>query len=163
MVANKTASLFLGKPYRAGDKPSQGAGALQNVRHTPIHKWCGDRTQPHDEDMGNIYSAGRDPLFYSHHSNVDRMWSIWKSLPGKKRNDFTDLDWLDASFVFYDENANLVRAKVRDCLDTKTLGYDYQRVDIPWLSVTPRESGSTDRSRTGSVRRADGSRHTRMD
>ncbi|XVE84589.1 hypothetical protein DITRI_Ditri17bG0024700 [Diplodiscus trichospermus] len=31
------------------------------------------------------------------------------------------------------------------------------------LSVTPRESGSTDRSRTGSVRRADGSRHTRMD
>ncbi|XVE80474.1 hypothetical protein DITRI_Ditri14bG0142600 [Diplodiscus trichospermus] len=137
MVTNKIPSLFLGQPYRAGDKPSKGAGALENVPHTPIHKWCGDRTQPNGEDMGNFYSAGRDPLFYAHHSNVDRMWSIWKSLPGKKRNDFTDPDWLDASFVFYDENANLVRAKVRDSLDTKTLGYDYQRVDIPWLRTKP--------------------------
>ncbi|XVE87999.1 hypothetical protein DITRI_Ditri19aG0033400 [Diplodiscus trichospermus] len=137
MVTNNTATLFHGAAYRAGDDPSPGMGAIENIPHTPIHKWCGDKRQPYSEDMGNFYSAGRDPLFYAHHGNVDRMWSIWKSLPGKKRNDFTDTDWLDASFVFYDENANLVRAKVRDCLDTKTLGYDYQRVDIPWLKTKP--------------------------
>ncbi|XVF25845.1 hypothetical protein REPUB_Repub13aG0249000 [Reevesia pubescens] len=137
MVSNKTPSLFHGAAYRAGDKPSPGMGAIENIPHTPIHRWCGDKRQPHSEDMGNFYSAGRDPLFYAHHCNVDRMWSIWKALPGRKRNDFSDPDWLDASFIFYDENANLVRAKVRDCLDTRTLGYDYQRVDIPWLRNKP--------------------------
>ncbi|KAK6283754.1 hypothetical protein POUND7_002706 [Theobroma cacao] len=134
---SKTASLFHGKVYRAGDKPSPGGGVVELGSHTAIHRWCGDPRQTYSEDMGNFYSAGRDPLFYAHHSNVDRMWSIWKGLPGKKRNDFTDTDWLDASFVFYDENANLVRARVRDCLDTRTLGYDYQGVDVPWLKTKP--------------------------
>jgi polyphenol oxidase len=86
--------------------------------------------------MGNFYSAGRDPIFFSHHSNVDRLWSVWKTLGGK-RADFTDSDWLDSGFLFYDENANMVRVKVRDCLDTKKLGYVYQDVDIPWVSHKP--------------------------
>ncbi|XVF87527.1 hypothetical protein PTKIN_Ptkin18bG0127300 [Pterospermum kingtungense] len=137
MVSNsKTAKLFLGNAYRAGDDPDPGAGALENIPHGPVHIWCGDNTQPNFEDMGNFYSAGRDPIFYAHHSNVDRMWSIWKTLGGK-RNDFTDTDWLDSAFLFYDENANLVRVKVRDCLDHRKLGYDYQKVDIPWLNTKP--------------------------
>ncbi|KAE8728795.1 Polyphenol oxidase II [Hibiscus syriacus] len=147
MVSNKTASLFHGQPYRTGDKPSPGMGAIENNPHTAVHRWVGDKKQPYSEDMGNFYSAGRDPLFYAHHSNVDRMWNIWKSLPGKKpgkkRTDFADTDWLDSSFLFYDENANLNRVKVRDALDTRNLGYDYQRVDIPWLKnkPTPRRPG----------------------
>ncbi|KAH1055295.1 hypothetical protein J1N35_033360 [Gossypium stocksii] len=33
----------------------------------------------------------------------------------------------------------MVHVKVRDCLDSKTLGYAYQSVDIPWLrsKLTP--------------------------
>ncbi|WP_423787665.1 tyrosinase family protein [Klebsiella pneumoniae] len=27
--------------------------------------------------MGHFYSAGLDPVFFCHHSNVDRMWSEW--------------------------------------------------------------------------------------
>ncbi|KAI7999995.1 hypothetical protein LOK49_LG09G00649 [Camellia lanceoleosa] len=134
--SSKSARLFLGSPYRAGDEPDPGAGSLENIPHGPVHIWCGDRTQPNLEDMGNFYSAGRDPIFYGHHANVDRMWSIWKTLGGK-RQDFTDPDWLNAGFVFYDENAQLVRVKVKDCLDTRKLGYVYQDVDIPWLNTRP--------------------------
>ncbi|XP_017978713.1 PREDICTED: polyphenol oxidase I, chloroplastic [Theobroma cacao] len=138
MVSNATtATLFHGKPYRAGDAGSPGGGSVELGCHTAIHRWVGDPRQTYNEDMGNFYSAGRDPVFYAHHGNVDRMWSIWKTLPGTKRNDFSDTDWLDASFVFYDENANLVRVKVRDCVDSKNLGYDYQPVDIPWLKTKP--------------------------
>ncbi|KAJ8424017.1 hypothetical protein Cgig2_000795 [Carnegiea gigantea] len=137
MVSNaKNAKLFLGQPYRLGDQPNPGAGSIENVPHNILHTWCGDPKQPHDEDMGSFYSAGRDPIFYGHHSNVDRMWSIWKTLGGK-RSDFTDRDWLDASFIFFDENAQAVRVKVRDCLDDKKLGYTYQDVDIPWLKNRP--------------------------
>ncbi|KAM2905603.1 hypothetical protein FF1_004999 [Malus domestica] len=60
--------------------------------------------------MGNFYLTGRDPLFYAHHCNVDRMWNIWKTLGGK-RKDPTDTDWLDAEFLFYDKNAEIVSCK----------------------------------------------------
>ncbi|KAJ8423529.1 hypothetical protein Cgig2_030024 [Carnegiea gigantea] len=124
-----------------GDQPDPGAGSVENVPHNTIHRWCGDPTQPNGEDMGTFYAAARDPIFFAHHSNVDRMWAIWKNLGGKRR-DLTDPDWLDASFVFYDENAQAVRVKVRDCLDDRKLGYTYQNVDIPWLKSrpTPRRS-----------------------
>ncbi|KAH7836475.1 hypothetical protein Vadar_019320 [Vaccinium darrowii] len=131
-----TAKLFMGSPYRAGETDDPGAGSLENTPHTQVHLWCGDRTQPNVEDMGNFYSAGRDPIFFGHHGNVDRMWSVWKTLGGK-RKDFTDSDWLESSFLFYDENAQLVRVKVKDCLDEKNLGYVYQNLDIPWLKSRP--------------------------
>ncbi|KAK9051727.1 hypothetical protein SSX86_028355 [Deinandra increscens subsp. villosa] len=133
----KTPSLFMGSPYRAGEEANPGGGSLEGIPHGPVHIWTGDSTQPNGEDMGNFYSAARDPIFYAHHANIDRLWSVWKSL-GEKRKDFTDKDWLDASLLFYDENAEMVRVKVRDCLDSKTnLGYVYQDVDTPWLTSKP--------------------------
>ncbi|XP_074357399.1 polyphenol oxidase I, chloroplastic-like [Apium graveolens] len=135
--SSKTAELFFGKPYRAGDDQIKGQGSIENIPHTQIHIWTGDPNQPNGEDMGRFYSAGRDPIFYSHHSNVDRMWNIWKTLPGKNRKDITDTDYLDSAFLFYDENKQLVRVKVRDCLDTKKMGYIYQDVPLPWLRSRP--------------------------
>lgn len=137
MVSNsKTPSLFFGSAYRRGEDPNPGSGSIENIPHGPVHVWTGDRTQPNTEDMGNFYSAARDPIFYGHHSNIDRMWSVWKTLGGK-RQDITNSDYLDASFFFYDENAQMVRVKVRDCLDTAKLGYTYQDVNIPWLNSRP--------------------------
>ncbi|KAK9131714.1 hypothetical protein Scep_011242 [Stephania cephalantha] len=95
MVSNgKTAQLFLGSPYRAGENPT-GCGSLENVPHGPVH------------------------------------------MLGGMRRDFTDPDWLNASFLFYDENAQLVRVKVRDCLDPSAMRYKYQEVDFPWLKTKP--------------------------
>lgn len=137
MVSNaRTPELFLGSPYRAGDNPNPGAGSLENVPHGPVHVWTGDRNQPNGENMGNFYSAARDPIFYAHHANVDRMWDLWKGIGGSHR-DFTDSDWLDTAFLFYDENAQLVRVKVRDCLDSAKLRYTYQEVEVPWLRSRP--------------------------
>ncbi|XP_027932205.1 polyphenol oxidase A1, chloroplastic-like [Vigna unguiculata] len=137
VVSNgKTPRLFLGNAYRAGDEPDPGGGSVENVPHGPVHLWTGDLNQPNNENMETFYSAARDPIFYSHHSNIDRLWSVWKTLGGKRR-DFTDSDWLESGFLFYDENKNLVRVKVKDCLDTRKLGYVYQDVDIPWLNSKP--------------------------
>nr|GLL34629.1 Polyphenol oxidase II, chloroplastic [Ipomoea trifida] len=142
MVTNAgTAELFLGKPYKAGDDPvNKGGGSIENIPHTPVHRWVGDvkpRTQ-NGEDMGNFYSAGRDILFYCHHSNVDRMWTIWQQLGGKgRRRDFTDSDWLDATFIFYDENKQAVRVRVGDALDNQKLGYKYEFTNLPWLNSKP--------------------------
>ncbi|CAM6095596.1 unnamed protein product [Calypogeia fissa] len=39
---------------------------------------------------------------------------------------YTDPDFLNASFLFYDENKDLRRVKIDDTLDTTKLGYVYQ-------------------------------------
>ncbi|PIN01136.1 Catechol oxidase [Handroanthus impetiginosus] len=138
MVSNaKTPRLFFGSPYRRGDDPNPGSGSIENIPHGPVHVWTGDRTQPNFEDMGNFYSAGRDPIFFAHHSNIDRLWGVWKTLGGRRR-DINDPDYLDASLLFYDENAQMVRVRVRDCLDQTNLGYVYQDVENPWLNSRPR-------------------------
>ncbi|OIV91759.1 hypothetical protein TanjilG_26612 [Lupinus angustifolius] len=138
VVSNgKTPTLFFGSAYRAGDKPDPGAGSVEIVPHNSVHIWTGDLNQPNIEDMGNFYSAARDPIFFAHHSNIDRIWSIWKTLGGK-RNDITDSDWLESGFLFYDENKNIVRVKVKDSLDTTKLRYVYQDVEIPWLNNKPK-------------------------
>jgi polyphenol oxidase len=108
---SSTPELFFGKEYRAGDIPNPGGGSIENTPHGTLHDWCGDPLQPNREDMGNLYSSGRDPIFYAHHSNVDRMWSIWKTL-GRRNIDICDPDWLNASFLLYDENAELVQITV---------------------------------------------------
>ncbi|VFQ84173.1 unnamed protein product [Cuscuta campestris] len=145
MVTNAgTAELFLGKPYLAGDDPVKGGGgSIENIPHTPVHRWVGDvkpRTN-NGEDMGNFYSAGRDVLFYCHHSNCDRLWTIWKQLGGRanstRRSDFTNSDWLDSTFIFYDENKQAVRVRVGDCLDSQKMGYKYEATNLPWLNSKP--------------------------
>ncbi|MCL7045065.1 hypothetical protein MKW94_017734 [Papaver nudicaule] len=133
----KTATLFLGAPYRAGGVPNPGGGTLENAPHGAVHIWTGDRNQPNLENMGHFYAAARDPIFFAHHSNCDRMWTIWKSLGGN-RKDFTDPDFLNAGFLFYDEKKQLVKVTVKDCLKQENLRYKYQDVEIPWLQTKPK-------------------------
>ncbi|OEL19634.1 Polyphenol oxidase, chloroplastic [Dichanthelium oligosanthes] len=144
----KKRELFMGMPYRAGDAPDPGAGSIENVPHGPLHGWVGDPRQPNGEDMGNFYSAARDPVFFALHSNIDRLWHVWRGLsPGN--TDFADADWLDASFHFYDEEARLVRVRVRDCLDPAAMRYAYQDVGLPWLDAKPARTAGTPVPATG--------------
>ncbi|CAL9015399.1 unnamed protein product [Prunus brigantina] len=158
MVSNaKKPLLFFGWAYRAGTEADPGAGSVEAIPHVPVHLWTGDNTQPNFEDMGNFYSAARDPIFFAHHSNVDRMWSIWKNL-GPKNKDLSDKDWLDSGFLFYNENAELVRVKVRDCLDSRKFGYVYEDVEIPWLKSrpTPRRTKQQRKAKAVGVAKAAG-------
>ncbi|KAF9672721.1 hypothetical protein SADUNF_Sadunf11G0073900 [Salix dunnii] len=104
-------TLFSGNPYRAGDDSLPGSGTIESYAHNNIHKWTGDPTQENTEDMGIFYSASRDPIFFCHHSNVDRLCTIWKTIPGGIRRDISGRDWLNSEFLFYNENAELVRCK----------------------------------------------------
>ncbi|GJN17524.1 hypothetical protein PR202_gb04600 [Eleusine coracana subsp. coracana] len=110
MVTNaRLPSLFLGQPYHAGDKAMPGAGTVELCPHNTMHLWAGDISNPNVEDMGVYYSAGRDPIFYPHHANIDRLWDAWRHIMrtthgNQTQVDFTDPDWLDSSLLFYDED-----------------------------------------------------------
>ncbi|GAQ81141.1 hypothetical protein KFL_000720100 [Klebsormidium nitens] len=125
-----TANLFFGNPLRAGDPLSRRRpGQLEISPHNPVHVWVGG-------NMGQFGTAGQDPIFYGHHGNLDRLWSVWLTLPGGNRRNFVDPDWLGASFLFFDENRNLVEAKVSDAINTQaSLRYAYEDVPIPWATA----------------------------
>ncbi|KAK3121184.1 hypothetical protein QOZ80_8BG0647800 [Eleusine coracana subsp. coracana] len=142
------ARCFLGERFCTSLKVNQKsgtAGTLESKAHTGVHIWLGDSSkcttgydgvQYCDNDMGFLGTAGRDPAFYSHHANVDRMWHIWADELGHRG--FEDPEWLDTSFVFYDETPRPVRVRVRDVLDVAALGYRYEeREPLQWLDCRP--------------------------
>jgi tyrosinase len=53
---------------------------LENV-HDFIHGWVGG-TDPNDPktggDMGIVATSAFDPIFYSHHAMIDRLWYLWQ-------------------------------------------------------------------------------------
>lgn len=136
MVRTKKLQDFYGAEYVVGTAPSPGPGSVERGSHIAVHAWVGENTTG-AEDMGNFYSTARDPIFFSHHANVDRLWTVWRGLRGSKPKEFDNHDWLNADFLFYDEHAQLVRVKVGDTLDNQKLGYVYQDVELPWVKKRP--------------------------
>jgi tyrosinase len=65
--------------------------------------------------MGNIGTAAYDPIFWSHHAMIDRLWLIWQARHG---NANISADLLDVVLQPF----NL---RVRDVLNANDLGYDY--------------------------------------
>ncbi|CAO2830219.1 unnamed protein product [Amaranthus hypochondriacus] len=128
--------LFFGAKYVAGDVgqfKSANAGSLERSPHNNIHIWTGQKTEG-GQNMGAFWSAARDPIFYCHHANVDRMWDIWtRDLPGTGRVNLNDPDYLNIYFIFYDENANPVRVYIRDSFNSEKLGFTYQKQPLLWL------------------------------
>ncbi|KAF6153804.1 hypothetical protein GIB67_001037 [Kingdonia uniflora] len=115
--------LFMGKPILAGEAVNETSfGSLENL-HNTLHMWSGSTVSPY-HNMGNFYTAARDTLFFGVHGNVDRLWDYY-SRNRDYKVEFNQEDWLQASFVFYDENHKLVKCKVKDCLTPQSLGYTY--------------------------------------
>lgn len=68
---------FLSMPMRLGEEQVSGGQAFEAQVHGSIHFWLSDDAN-NWEDMGVGYSAVRDPIFFAHHANVDRMWGVWE-------------------------------------------------------------------------------------
>ena len=67
-------------------------------------------------DMGAFETAGKDPVFYAHHSNVDKMWSDWNKGSSSHTNP-TEPAFLNLSWNFYDENKVWRSIKASDVLN----------------------------------------------
>jgi polyphenol oxidase len=119
-INSSTANLFMGTQNGT-------AGAMENAPHGPVHIWTGDTTmQAVNNDMGVLATAAQDPVFFAHHGNIDRLWTVWLGLAPSHRN-FTSPTWLTHTWEFYDENSVWTRIAISDVLDTvKSLRFQYQ-------------------------------------
>lgn len=121
-----------------GDKPRQLGGGtthprhrwgefgqLEELPHNLVHDAIGEGGW-----MSFLEKAAKDPIFWLHHGNIDRIWAVW-SLTHENPSDG---NWLGQEFEFFDAGGEKVTLPCRDVLDTiGNLDYTYD--------VIPAEEG----------------------
>lgn len=128
---------------------------IENQPHNPVHGLIGG-------DMGGISTAARDPIFWMHHVNIDRLWSAWvaagggRTMPAK-----TNTYWAGSlsngrtasgKNFKYATGLTLQRDKTYDT--TTSLAYDYTNKALPTAppaSRAPIAPRARPRPRSGSL------------
>lgn len=55
--------------------------------HNAVHLWVGGSVGPKDDHTGGTMiqnTSPNDPVFWLHHTNIDRLWSKWETLHGEQ-------------------------------------------------------------------------------
>jgi tyrosinase len=90
------------------------SGQLEDI-HDNIHGWTGGNNGVVGGDMGNLAVAAYDPIFWSHHCMIDRIWYLWQLKNG--------INTIPAQYLpMVLEPFGLT---VNDVLNVNSLGYDY--------------------------------------
>lgn len=136
---------FMGGPNPDPENKNIG-GVMENGPHGLVHLWVGKPSlaPAGGPDMGVLATAAQDPIFFAHHSNIDRLWDVWlhNAKPPYQHVNFSQSSWLNNSWTFYDENKQWVSIKVSDVLDMEnSLRYTYQPPSTAQpLAMNARES-----------------------
>jgi tyrosinase len=83
--------------------------------------------------MGSFTRAPLDPIFWLHHSNIDRLWEVWLQRDSAHQNPTTS-DWLTSvSFDFHDASGSPVSMTPSQVLSTRAapLSYEYDDISDP--------------------------------
>lgn len=97
-------------------------GTLESTPHNTVHINIG----------AFMPTAGspRDPIFFMHHCNIDRIWASWNALG---RQNSTDPLWLNMPFTdnYLRPDGTLYTTTVKDLQSTAELGYTYDYLPQP--------------------------------
>ena len=114
-------------------------GLLESQPHDNIHVVVGgDLTQVVCDEgwMTDPNCAALDPIFYLHHSNIDRLWARWLAQGDGRANPTQDA-WTDEAFSFFDSNG--VEQSTACAEVAELAGLDYAYDDMAPTPPPPRE------------------------
>jgi tyrosinase len=110
-------------------------GLLEAQPHDVIHVVVGGNGWMRDPNL-----AARDPIFWLHHANIDRLWNHWLAQDGGRRNP-TSGPWATAIFTFVDESGAIVRLTGADVVDSaRQLHYRYDDEPVAVAGANGTES-----------------------
>ena len=110
-------------------------GALEQAPHNTMHVWIGGRGL-----MSAFETAARDPIFWLHHANIDRLWEVWLAQEGGRSNPTDEDKWMNETFVFFDEDGRRREMSGRQIVDiVRQLDYEYD--DLSGGNQGPQSAG----------------------
>ncbi|HEX5761021.1 MAG TPA: tyrosinase family protein [Thermoanaerobaculia bacterium] len=112
-----------------------GPGELEFQPHNAVHRAIGSG----GGWMGDPACAARDPIFWLHHANVDRLWQVWLNKEGGRANTTNDT-WRNQTFTFFDETKTAVTLTGCQILNMATQ-LDYQYEGLPVNNVVLCDDG----------------------
>ena len=97
-------------------------GILESTPHNLVHNNIGA--------FMPTPGSPRDPLFFMHHGNIDRIWATWNALGRENSNDPL---WLGMTFPsnYIKPDGTLYSANVKELQNINDLGYTYDYLPSP--------------------------------
>lgn len=135
---------FFSSPKSAHHSDMAGFAVIEGQPHNKVHNnvggivhtQSGGTCSTTSTDIGGFMQANLspvDPLFFLHHSNLDRLWTAWTDNQVASRNPYlptgSDLAiWSNEPFLFFCDAGGrpLLQAKSGDFTAIGAFGYDYQ-------------------------------------
>jgi tyrosinase len=114
---------FIGKAeFGGGIAPAQPqfakfTGRIEQTPHNDVHNELGGWMQ-------DPFTAAQDPIFWLHHTNIDRLWVEWNATPGHL--DPQEAQWMGQKFEFFNAEGQLTGLACAQVVDTvEDLDYRY--------------------------------------
>jgi tyrosinase len=89
--------------------------SIEGDPHNYIHACVGGASG----DMNDLKKAAKDPAFFLHHANIDRLWEKWIKKNVNNTRNPTSGNFAATNFYFYNERKNLYKIKGADIVDTR--------------------------------------------
>jgi tyrosinase len=109
-------------------------GDLERIPHGSMHVAVGGFNV--GGWMSAFDTAALDPVFWLHHCNIDRLWTVWLRRDPTHLNP-TEAQWLTTiSFEFHDANGEIISMSPSQVIDTTAppLLYEYEDVSDPFAA-----------------------------
>jgi hypothetical protein len=86
--------------------------------------------------MGWVPTAAFDPIFWTHHSNIDRIWQQWHNSNNGQPVTIEQLEEVEWPYVFFNENGEKVVYSLEEALDIiYTMDYDFDDTPVKTKEV----------------------------
>ena len=95
------------------DLEPRSQGLIERSPHNMIHLAVGGQIPQDDGStamglMSAVPTAAFDPVFWLHHANIDRLWSVWDAMPAKQWGDAPAKAWFEErTWWFYDADGTV--------------------------------------------------------
>lgn len=97
-------------------------GALERTPHGDMHVRVGGW-------MSRFNTAALDPIFWLHHANIDRQWTVWKKRRPGQHVDPTGAGWLSEPFDFHNASGAIRTLTSAEVADSEASPFAYRYED----------------------------------